>query len=131
MLEIIYPVVNKRVTARGRRPVDYRFQLYFLLRYKLFGRKKLANSFLEFNQNEKLRTILKIPLETLSLSVVDRFVLRIGEDGFKEILAVLVKECVKKGIMTGKHIVIDEFPIHSFLNIVKCLKLPNGQMNSL
>ena len=37
----------------------------------------------------------------------------------------LVKEWVKKGIITGKHLVTDGFPIISFLNTAKCLKLPD------
>lgn len=125
ILDTVYPVVDGYVASRGRKPIDHRFQLRFLIWHKLFGRPELSNSIIEFNNNDKLRKALHSPVESLSLSVVDRFVLRVGEAGFKEILALLVTECVKRGILTGKHLVMDGFPIHSLLNTAKCLKLPD------
>ena len=121
-LEAVYPLVDAKKASTGRPPVDHHFQLLFVIWEMFFGRKDIAKSLRTFNRSPELKKLLQCPVKIYYQSTYHRFLVRIGPDTMKKIHRKLALVCIKLKIIRAKRLIIDGFPIFSYLNTLKCLR---------
>lgn len=120
VLETIYPVVDKLNKDQGRPPTDRRFQLRFIIWWKLYGPTGQKTAVDEFNRSTVLPEILQAPPDRYTRYSLRRFLTDLGENGFQQIGITLVRYLLKHKYLTITDLVIDSFPVYSYLNPVKC-----------
>ena len=76
------------------------------------------------NKSPELQQILEAPVKPYIRSSLRRFLKDVGEEGFRRMGLLLGLKLVKKGIIDTSKVVLDSFPIYSYLNMKKCLKIP-------
>jgi hypothetical protein len=123
-LERIYPILKESQAPLGRPPFDQAFQLRWFIWHLLFGEQTIELSLLKFNGWSELRDLLHCPKKTYYQSTLNRFLDRVGPVTLCKIHVALVLECLKLGLLKGMRLVIDGFPIPSYLSTQKCLKNP-------
>jgi len=122
VLATIYPLVDQLNKGQGRPATDRRFQLRFVIWWKLFGPKGQQTAVRDFNHSPSLQSILQSPANPYSRSSLRRFLQDLGEKGFQEIGVKLVKFLVEAKYLTLSRITIDSFPVYSYLNPRKCYR---------
>jgi hypothetical protein len=116
ILEPIYPILEEIQASRGRPPLDHPFQLRWFIWYLLFGEQTLEKSLQKFNSWPELQHLLKCPVKTYHQSTLTRFLARVGPITLRKIHVALVLEGLKLGLIKGVHLVIDGFPVLSYLS---------------
>ena len=119
-----YPFLNTLKNKRGRKPVDYCFQFRWLIWWKFFGSNVLLKALREYNESEFLIKLLKGPVHTYTREQFHYFRKKLDSQKLEEWGTDLILEMINNKILTLKTIIIDSFPIKSYLNSQKCLKAP-------
>ncbi|MFX0065582.1 MAG: hypothetical protein ACFFC7_25705 [Candidatus Hermodarchaeota archaeon] len=109
---------------RGRPATDYRFQLRFLMWWKMFGPVPLATAVRRFNQSPELRQLLGAPASAYTRFALLRFLKKLQPRTIATMCLQLLKDWLATGLLDLGHLVIDSFPVYSYLNFRKCLKVP-------
>lgn len=122
VLTELYPLVNQLNKGQGRPATDRRFQLRFVIWWKLFGPRGQQTAVRELNHSPSLQYLLQSPVDPYSRSSLRRFLQDLGEDGFQEIGVTLVKFLIEAKYVTLSRITIDSFPVYSYLNPRKCYR---------
>lgn len=122
VLTEIYPLIDRLNKGQGRPATDRRFQLRFVIWWKLFGPRGQQTAVRELNRSPSLQYILQMPVDPYSRSSLRRFLQDLGEDGFQEIGVRLVKFLIEAQYLSLSRITIDSFPVYSYLNPRKCYR---------
>ena len=120
----MYPVVDKLNKNKGRPATDRRFQLRFLIWWKFFSPGPQETAVNKLNGSPELQKILEAPMKKYTRSSFRRFLKAIGELGFIKMGSTIVTNLINKGVLDTSKIILDSFPIYSYLNWLKCLKMP-------
>lgn len=120
VLTKLYPLVDRLNKQQGRPATDRRFQLRFVIWWKLFGSKGQQTAVRELYRSPSLQSILQAPADSYSRSSLRRFLKDLGEEGFQEIGVKVVKFLIESKYFTLSRITIDSFPVYSYLNPKKC-----------
>lgn len=123
-LKKIYKEFKPLYCKHGRKSTDYNFQFRWLLWWKFFGSPVLAEALREFNRNANLRRILRAPDKRYTREIFHGFRKKLGESKLEQLQSILLKEISKIYDISWETVVIDSFPIDSYLNTTKCLKVP-------
>ena len=123
-LKKIYKELKPLYCKRGRIPTDYCFQFRWLLWWKFFGSPVLAEALSHFNRNTNLRKILRAPDKQYTREIFHGFRKKLQECKLEQIQSILLKEIGKLHNINWDTVVIDSFPIDSYLNTSKCLNTP-------
>jgi hypothetical protein len=124
VLKRIYPLVDRLKARRGRPATDYRFQLRFLLWWKMFGPVPMATAVRHFNQSPELRNLLNAPAAVYTRFALLRFLKKLQPRTIATMCLRLLKDWLATGLLDLGHLIIDSFPVYSYLNFSKCLKVP-------
>ncbi|MCK4815980.1 hypothetical protein KA005_09420 [bacterium] len=119
---LLYPLVDRLNKRQGRPATDRRFQLRFVIWWKLFGPIGQQSAVETLNRSPSLQKILAAPQDPYTRSSLRRFLHLLGEPGFQEIGIILVKFLVKKKYLQLSRMTIDSFPVYSYLNPIKCYR---------
>jgi len=131
VLEEIYKEFDPLYCKRGRKPTNYCFQFRWLLWWKFFGSPVLSTALKEFNENSNLHEILRAPAKIYTREIFHGFRKKLEECNFEKIQTILLKEIDKLHKMDWNTLVIDSFPIESYLNTTKCLKPPKRDYHDI
>ena len=124
LLKLMYPIVDKLNKRRGRPATNRRFQLRFVLWWKFFAPGSQKNAVSRLNKSPELQQILEAPVNPYTRASLRRFLKDVGEEGFRRMGFGLGLKLLKKGIIDTSKVVLDSFPVYSYLNKSKCLKIP-------
>ena len=124
LLKLIYPIVDKLNKRRGRPATNRRFQLRFVIWWKFFAPGPQKTAVNRLNKSPELQQILEAPVDPYTRSSLRRFLKDAGEEGFRRMGFLLGLKLLKKGIIDTSKVVLDSFPVYSYLNMKKCLKIP-------
>lgn len=124
LFKILYPLVDRLNKRVGHPPTDRRFQLRFLFLWKFFLPIAPATAIDKFNKSPEMRQILEAPETDYTRWSLRRFLETVGEEGFMKMGLLIITDLVKKGVLDLSQILLDSFPIYSFLNTAKCLRMP-------
>jgi hypothetical protein len=124
LLKLMYPIVDKLNKRKGRPATDRRFQFRFVIWWKFFAPGPQKTAVDRLNKSPELQQILEAPLSPYTRSSLRRFLKDMGEEGFRRIGFSLGLKLLKKGILDTSKLVLDSFPVYSYLNMSKCLKIP-------
>ena len=124
LLKLMYPIVDKLNKRRGRPATNRQFQLRFVLWWKFFAPRSQKNAVDRLNKSPELQQILEAPVNPYTRASLRRFLKDVGEEGFRRMGFLLGLKLFKKGIIDTSKVVLDSFPIYSYLNKSKCLKIP-------
>ena len=119
----IYPFVDQLNKKQGRPATDRRFQLRFLIWWKLFGPQGQQTAVNQLNRSPSLQQILKAPVRPYTRYSLRRFLNDIGESGFQRIGVSLLDYLHTTGLLQLETLVLDSFPVYSYLNTGKCLRM--------
>jgi hypothetical protein len=81
------------------------------------------------NKSPELQQILEAPVNPYTRASLHRFLKDVGEEGFRRMGLLLGLKLLKKGIIDTSKVVLDSFPLYSYLNMKKCLKIPKFDKN--
>ena len=123
-LKSLYPIVDSLNKKRGRPATDRRFQLRFIIWWKFFAPLPQQTAVNRFNSSPELRMILKAPPNPYTRSSLRRFLKDLGEENIVKMTAKLLGKLIKKKILDTSKVVLDSFPVYSYLNMQKCLRMP-------
>ena len=124
VLKVLYRFLDRLRSNTGRPPTDYRFQFRFVLWWKFFHPVPLAAAVRRFNKSPALKQILAAPAAPYTRFSLRRFMKKLAGGTVPKMCFWLVADLVKKGILDLSQVIIDSFPIYSFLNTAKCLRMP-------
>ena len=124
LLKLMYPIVDKLDKRRGRPATNRRFQLRFTIWWKFFAPGSQNNAVNRLNKSPELQQILEAPVNPYTRASLRRFLKDVGEEGFRRMGFFLGLKLLKKGIIDTSKVVLDSFPVYSYLNKQKCLKIP-------
>jgi hypothetical protein len=124
VLKRLYPLVDRLKARHGRPATDYRFQLRFLLWWKVFGPVPMATAVRRFNQSPELHNLLGAPASAYTRFALLRFLKKLQPRTIATMCLQLLKDWLATGFLDLGHLVIDSFPVYSYLNFRKCLKIP-------
>ena len=124
IFEQIYPYFNSLKNKKGRKPVDYCFQFRWLIWWKFFGSNVLQKALREYNESEFLKKLLKGPICAYTREQFHYFRKKISTEKIEQWGTELILEMINNKTLSLKTIIIDSFPIKSYLNTQKCLKAP-------
>ena len=128
LFRILYPLVDRLDKRVGHLPTDRHFQLRFLFLWKFFLPIAPATAIDKFNKSPEMRQILEAPETDYTRWSLRRFLKAVGEEGFMKMGLLIITDLVKKGVLDLSQILLDSFPIYSFLNTAKCLRMPKFDM---
>ena len=115
----------KQLIAKVGRPLtDPRFQFRFLIWWKFFGPKQLATAIRKLNNSPDLKTILKAPINEYTSKKFHYFRKKLGACRLEKMQEILIQNFQFQGFLKWKTIIVDSFPVKSFLNTQKCLRRP-------
>lgn len=129
LLKLLYPLVDRLNKPVGHPSTDRRFQLRFLFWWKFFAPLPKSTAIKRFNTSPNLQTILEAPEKPYTRFALRRFLEAIGDGGFIQMGLLIIAMLVKKGVLDISKIILDSFPIYSFLNWAKCLRMPKFDKN--
>jgi hypothetical protein len=124
LLKLMYPIVDRLNKRRGRPATNRRFQLRFVIWWKFFAPGPQKTAVDRLNKSPELQQILKAPVNRYTRASLQRFLKDVGEEGFRHMGFLLGLKLLRKGIVDASKVVLDSFPIYSFLNMKKCLNIP-------
>lgn len=124
LLKVMYPITDRLNKKIGRPATDRHFQLRFVIWWKFFNPGPQKTAVDRLNKSPELQQILEAPVKPYTRSSLRRFLKDVGEEGFRRMGLLLGLKLVKKGIIDTSKVVLDSFPIYSYLNMKKCLKIP-------
>ena len=124
LLKVMYPITDRLNKKIGRPATDRHFQLRFVIWWKFFNPGPQKTAVDRLNKSPELQQILEAPVKPYTRSSLQRFLKDVGEEGFRRMGLLLGLKLVKKGIIDTSKVVLDSFPIYSYLNMKKCLKIP-------
>lgn len=130
-LKKIYKILKPLHCKRGRKSTDYCFQFRWLLWWKFFGSPVLQNALDKFNENLTLKKILRAPDKLYTREIFHGFRKKVGDYKLEQIQGILLKEIGKIHDINWETVVIDSFPIDSYLNTTKCLKAPQRDYHEI
>ena len=119
-----YPLLDRLKRKRGRPATDYRFQLRWLAWWKFFGPPKLQKAIRIFNRSKFLNKLLRAPAKPYSREIFHGFRKKLGTGTLERMQALLIERFHNQGLLEWLTLIVDSFPVKSFLNTVKCLKIP-------
>lgn len=119
-----YPYLESLKNKRGRKSTDYCFQFRWLIWWKFFGSNVLQKALREYNESEFLKKLLNGPAYDYTRERFHYFRKKLSTGIIEKWGTDLIFELVNKKIFNLKTIIIDSFPIKSYLNTQKCLKSP-------
>ena len=120
-----YPLLDRLKSPRGRPATDYRFQFRWLVWWKFFGPPILQQAIRAFNHSPFLHTVLRAPTHLYSREIFHGFRQKLGAGPLERMQALLIQEFTRQGLLNWRLLIVDSFPVKSFLNTVKCLKVPS------
>jgi hypothetical protein len=124
VLHHFYPLLDRLKCPRGRPATDYRFQFRWLLWWKFFGPRVLQHAIRVFNHSSLLHTVLRAPTHPYSREIFHGFRKKLGPDVLEHLQALVLQDFTRQGLLSWRLLIVDSFPVKSFLNTVKCLKIP-------
>ncbi|MFQ5821769.1 MAG: hypothetical protein ACE5I5_17420, partial [Candidatus Heimdallarchaeota archaeon] len=119
-----YPLLDRLKCRRGRPATDYRFQFRWMVWWKFFGPQKLQQALRTFNQSQFLPNLLRAPSKLYSREIFHSFRKKLGDATLERMQALLIQWFEHRGLLDWGILIVDSFPVKSFLNTVKCLKIP-------
>lgn len=119
-----YPYLESLKQKRGRKPTDYCFQFRWLIWWRFFGSYILQKALREYNESEFLKKLLDGPAYEYTREQFHNFRKKLSPDIIEQWGTELILEIVNKNTSILKTIIMDSFPIKSYLNTQKCLKAP-------
>lgn len=122
IISTLYPLIDRFNKPVGRPPTDRRFQLRFVIWWKLFGPEGQQTAVDIFNQSPSLQQIIQAPPVQYTRSSLRRFLHLLGETGWQEIGVTLVQLLIEKDYLSLSRLTIDSFPVYSYLNPRKCYR---------
>ena len=120
----IYPYLVSLNCKKGRKPTDYCFQFRWLIWWKFFGSNVLQKAIREYNESEFLKKILKGPVNLYTREQFHYFRKKLSTEKLEQWGTELILEMINNKAISLKTIILDSFPIKSYLNTQKCLKAP-------
>jgi len=124
VLKVLYLVVDKLDKKKGRKATDRRYQFRFVLWWKFFAPVPVQTAVERVNSSPELKQILGAPEKPYTRYSLRRFLQDLGEEGFLKMILLTVVILGKKGIINASKVVMDSFPVYSFLNSAKSLRMP-------
>ena len=122
VLELFKQKLLALAKSKTKKMTDPVFQFRFILWWKYFGPKKLSEAIRTFNATPVLQRILKAPAKPYTRFIFRGFYTKITADFMDDLLTELVNRLCSWKNIGWITIVLDSFPVKSFLNTVKCLK---------
>ena len=119
-----YPYLNSLNENKGRKATDYCFQFRWLIWWKFFGSNVLQKALREYNESEILKNILKGPSTAYTREKFHYFRKKLSSEKIEQWGTELILEMINNKTLNIKTIIMDSFPIKSYLNTQKCLKAP-------
>ncbi|MHA1944586.1 MAG: hypothetical protein ACW97W_00690 [Candidatus Hodarchaeales archaeon] len=116
LLKLMYPIVDKLNKRRGRPATNRRFQLRFVIWWKFFAPGPQKTVVDRLNKSPELQQILEAPVNPYTRACLRRFLTDVGEEGFRRMGFGLGLKLLKKGIIDTSKVVLDSFPVYSYLN---------------
>lgn len=124
ILKICYKFLDRLRCKKGRPPTDYRFQFRFLLWWKFFQPIPLTTALRKVNHSPELQQVLEAPQEPYTRFSLGRFLKKLGVGSLTKRCFWILADFIQQGILDFSQVILDSFPIESFLNTAKCLKMP-------
>lgn len=125
LLEDFYEHLMDIPKTIGRSLTDVCFQFRFSLWWKFFGPKELENAVELYNDSLFLKKTLGDPGAPYSSRKLLYFVEKLGTDHLQAMQEKLIHDFFIKGYIRFTTLIVDSFPVKSFLNTQKCLKKAN------
>ena len=122
ILQLCYQVVDSLNKGKGRPATDRQFQLRFIIWWKFFGPIPKATAVRYLNNSPNLQKILQTPDEPYTRQSLTRFEEALGEVKIRQMSSFLLRNFLKRGHLKFSDIIIDSFPVYSWLNNVKCMR---------
>jgi len=119
-----YPLLDHLKSPRGRPITDLSFQFRWLVWWKFFGPTELQPAIRMFNHSTSLQKILRAPVKPYSRDIFRGFRQKLGAGLLEHLQGLLIDQFERQGLLSGLFLLVDSFPVKSFLNTAKCLKLP-------
>ncbi len=119
-----YPLLDRLKSQLGRPITDLYFQDRWLVWWKFFGPKKLQPAIRMFNHSKSLKKILDAPAKPYSRDIFRGFRQKLGAGMLEHLQGLLIEQFERQGLLSGLVLLVDSFPVKSFLNTIKCLKIP-------
>lgn len=119
-----YPYLQSLNENKGRKATDYCFQFRWLIWWKFFGSNVLQKALREYNESEFLKNVLQGPSITYTREKFHYFRKKLSSEKIEQWGTELILELIKNKRLSLKTIIMDSFPIKSYLNTQKCLKAP-------
>ncbi|MFX0093321.1 MAG: hypothetical protein ACFFBD_16315, partial [Candidatus Hodarchaeota archaeon] len=123
VLKYLYRFIDRLNSPLGRPPTDYRFQFRFLLWWKFFEPRPLTAAVRRFNQSPELRKILDAPPGPYTRFAVYRFLKKLQNQIVPRMCLTVLLDFVRGGVLDFSRLIIDSYPVYSFLNTAKCLRM--------
>jgi len=101
------------------------FQFRWLVWWKFFGPKDLQTAIRTFNQSKTLKNLLRAPAKPYSREIFRGFRQKLGAGMLERLQSLLIEQFERQGLLSGLILIVDSFPVKSFLNTTKCLKIPS------
>lgn len=116
---------NKTRKKRPGRPRMNRMPLFMsALWYQLFHRGKIVDAVNEINKDPILSEFLGLQMNSLKLTSFKRFMKEELTGYLKVFIPENVHELIHQGIIPGKILAVDDYPVESFLNKSKAIDFP-------
>ena len=125
VVQRFYPLLDRLKCSRGRPATDYRFQFRWLVWWKFFGPQILQQAIRAFNHSPFLHTVLRAPSHLYSREIFHGFRKKLGAGPLERMQALVIQDFARQGLLNWRLLIVDSFPVKSFLNTVKCLKIPS------
>lgn len=119
-----YPLLDHLKSQLGRPITDLYFQFRWLVWWKFFGPTELQPAIRLFNHSTSLPKILGAPAKPYSRDIFRSFRQKLGAGLLEHLQGLLIDQFERQGLLSGLILIVDSFPVKSFLNTVKCLKIP-------
>ena len=119
-----YPLLDRLKRKLGRPLTDLSFQFRWLAWWKFFGPTELQTAIRTFNQSKTLKKLLRAPAKPYSREIFRGFRQKLGAGMLERLQGLLIEQFERQGLLSGLVLIVDSFPVKSFLNTAKCLKLP-------
>ena len=126
-----YPYLNSLNANKGRKATDYCFQFRWLMWWKFFGSNVLQKALREYNESEFLKKVLQGPSTVYTREKFHYFRKKLSSEKIEQWGTELILEMINNKILNIKTIIMDRFPIKSYLNTQKCLKAPKVDYKKL
>jgi hypothetical protein len=84
----------------------------------------MATAVRRFNQSPELRKLLGAPASAYTRFALLRFLKKLQPRMIATMCLQLLKDWLATGLLDLGHLIVDSFPVYSYLNFRKCLKVP-------